>query len=244
MKYIILVLSLLWLCIGVAAAQEMSADEILKNVDDALDLSGSVVEIEMQVYREKQLQRTYRINLKYQDEDHMLGETLYPPRNAGEKSLHVGENRWLYLPKLNKVMRVSESNSFSNSDFSNMDIMQSRLGTDYTPKLLGIEQRDGVEAYKLELTAKTDDVPYKTVIYWIRKGDFYPLQRDYYTFSGNLLKRLTLETRTNVRGGLPDIYIMTSVLEDEKYTIMRISSILSDQVFPPEIFRKDALMKR
>lgn len=244
MKYLIGLFICCVLLASPVSAQEMSAAEILQNVDDALDLSGSIVEIEMQVYRANQRQKTYRMNLKYQDQDHMLAETLYPPRNAGEKSLHVGDSQWLYLPKMNKVLRVSESNSFSNSDFSNMDIVQFRLSLDYRPTLLGIEPVNGVEAYKLELAAKTEDVPYAKILYWIRVSDLYPLQREYYTFSGNLLKRLKLETKTDLRGGLPDVFIMTSVLEQDKYTVLQMTTYTPGQTFPPETFRKDTLAKR
>ena len=222
MKYIICFLSCLLLVAASAYAQDMSADEILKKADEALDISHSEVEIEMKVYRKKKLRKTYRMDLKYQDQDHMLAETLHPPRNKEEKSLHVDDNMWLYLPKINKVMRVSESNSFSNSDFSNMDIMTTNLSDDYVPTLLGIEEYKGEEVYKLELNAKTEDIPYAKILYWIRKKDLYPLRRDYYTFSGHLLKRLVLQTKTDVRHGLPDAFIMTSVLEKDKYTFQSL----------------------
>ena len=141
-------------------------------------------------------------------------------------------------------MRVSESNSFSNSDFSNMDIMTTNLSDDYVPTLLGIEDYKGEEVYKLELNAKTEDVPYAKILYWIRKKDLYPLRRDYYTFSGHLLKRLVLQTKTDVRDGLPDVFIMTSVLEKNKQTVMRYLKIEGNQTFPPETFRKNSLAKR
>ena len=198
----------------------------------------------MQVYRDQELRTTYRMSLQYQDSDYLLAETLYPPRNKGEKSLHTKDNMWLYLPKINKVMRVSESNSFSNSDFSNMDIMKPQLSEHYTATLLGIEDYKGEAAYKLELQAKTEDVPYAKIDYWIRQKDLYPLQRDYYTFSGNLLKRLVMQTKTDIRQGLPDEFIMTSVLEKDKYTVLRYLKIETGKNFPPETFNKDSLAKR
>jgi outer membrane lipoprotein-sorting protein len=244
MKSIMICLSCLLLFTLPVFAQEMSADDILKKVDELLDIRNSEQEIEMQVYRDQELRTTYRMSLQYQDSDYLLTETLYPPRNKGEKSLHTKDNMWLYLPKINKVMRVSESNSFSNSDFSNMDIMKSELGKDYTPTLIGIETYNNEEAYKLELTAKTEDVPYAKIHYWIRKKDLYPLQREYYTFSGNLLKRMVMQTKTDIRKGLPDEFIMTSVLEKDKYTILRYLKIETGKTFPPETFNKDSLAKR
>ncbi|MCP4406064.1 MAG: outer membrane lipoprotein-sorting protein [bacterium] len=223
---------------------EIGADEILKNADDRLDISHSLVTMEMKVYRKKKLRRTYRFDVSYREWGYMLAETNYPPRNKGEKMLKADDNQWLYLPKINKIMRVSESNSFSNSDFSNEDIMKPTMGQDYTPALLGIEDYKGDEAYKLELTANSEEVPYAKVIYWVRTTDFVPLRKNFYTFSGHLLKRMAIQTKTDVRNGLPDLFIMTSVLEKEKHTVMRYVKIVGNQSFPAETFRKDSLMKR
>ncbi len=243
MKYIVCFLSCL-LLVSAPAFAEMSADEILKKVDALLDIRNSELEIEMKVYRKKKLRKTYRMNAKYQDWEYMLAETTHPPRNKGEKMLTAGENMWLYLPKINKTMRISESNSFSNSDFSNMDILNPNLSDDYTPTLLGIENYKDEEAYKLELNAKTEEVPYAKILYWIRKKDLYPLRRDFYTFSGHLLKHLVMQTKTDVRKGMPDVFIMSSVLEKDKYTVLRYLKFEDGKTFPPETFRKDSLTKR
>ncbi len=244
MKRIIATLSSSLLFVASAFAQEMSAEKILQKVEDMLDTSHSRVEIEMRVYREQELRTTYRMDLKYQDTDSQLAETLYPPRNKGDKTLHVGENTWLFLAKINKTLRVSEGNSFSNSDFSNMDLMKTNLSEDYTPALLGVEDFQGEKAYKLELKAKTEDVPYAKILYWIRKRDLYPVQRDYYTFSGDLLKSMVFQTKTGARNGAPDTFVMTSMLEKDKYTELRYLKIEHGQDFPPETFNKDSFAKR
>lgn len=244
MKYIITVLYGLFFFVVPLSAQDIRADEIFRKVEGRLDIHHSKVELEMKVFREQKLRTTYRMALKYQDAVSQLAETLYPPRNKGDKTLHVGDNTWLYLAKINKTVRVSEGNSFSNSDFSNMDIMKSNLTADYTPMLRGMENCQGEEAYKLELKAKTENVPYAKILYWIRRKDLYPLQRDYYTFSGNLLKRLVMKTQTGIRNGLPDTFVMISVLEKDKYTQLRYLKIESGQIFPAETFNKDSFAKR
>ncbi|MBI2839024.1 MAG: outer membrane lipoprotein-sorting protein [Acidobacteria bacterium] len=244
MNRIIATLSCSLLFVASAFAQDMSAEKILQKVEDMLDISHSRVETEMRVYREQELRTTYRMDLKYQDTVSQLAETLYPPRNKGDKTLHVGDNTWLYLAKINKTLRVSEGNSFSNSDFSNMDLMKTNLSEDYTPALLGVEDYQGEQAYKLELKAKTEDVPYARILYWIRKRDLYPVKRDYYTFSGDLLKSMVFHTKTGVRNGAPDTLVMTSMLEKDKYTEVRYVKIERGQAFPPETFNKDSFAKR
>ncbi len=245
MKSLLSILMSVLLFTTSAVAQEMSADDILQKVDALLDVSNSKLEFELLTYRDNILQKTYRVSAKYQEWDYVLAETLYPPRNEGEKTLRSGKgNMWTYLPKINKVMRVSEGNSFSNSDFSNMDILKPTLSQDYTATLLGIEDVNGEPAYKLELAAKSEDVAYAKILYWIRQRDIYPLQREYYTFSGHLLKRLSLQAKTDLRGGIPDFFVMTDLLENNKYSTMQFLQLEPGQAFPSETFRKDALMKR
>ncbi len=243
MKNLIAGLASLLIALPLFAA-DPNASEILQKSEDILDISHSRVELELKVYREKQLRTTYRIDLKYLDSVSQLAETLYPPRNKGDKTLHVGDNTWLYLAKINKTMRVSEGNSFSNSDFSNLDLMKTNLSEDYTPALAGVEDVQGEKAYKLDLRAKKEDVPYARIVYWIREKDFYPLQRDYYTSSGDLLKRMVLQAQTGSRNGRPDVFVMTSVLEKDKYTELRYLKVEPNQTFAPETFKKDAFAKR
>ena len=227
------------------ASAEITASQILKNTDDLLDMRHSAAQIEMKVYRDAELKKTYSINLKYQDWNRMLAETTYPPRNNGEAMLRSGANDvWLYLPKINKTMRISESNSFSNSDFSNMDIMKQNLSDDYIPTLMGSDKVDGEDCYKLQLLAKSESVTYAKIIYWIRKTDFYPLKRDYYTFSGNLLKQLVIQTKSDVRAGKPDTFLMSSALEKGKQTILRYTKYEGDKTFSEDTFRSSSLIKR
>ena len=234
------------ICTPFGVYAEPGALHILDRADDKWDLNlrNSTTELELQVYRENELRKTYRMKLKYQDTYHVLAETTFPPRNEGEKMLQAGRrNFWLYLPDINRAMRISESNSLSNSDFSNTDLLSPRLSSEYTPTLLGTEKMGDVEAYKLELLAKDESTPYAKIIYWIRKADFFPLRRDYYTFSKMLLKRLDMKASSPEVSG-PDIFVMSSVLERDKKTVIRYLRQTPGSGFPPDTFRESALMKR
>jgi len=239
--------SLLALFAAMPAAQgaEPDALQILDKADDKLDIKNSRTEIEMSIYREKELRKTYRMTLQYKDADHTMLETNFPPRNAGEKILQSGRrNYWLFLPNINRAVRISESNNLSNSDFSNSDILSPRLSAEYTPKLIGTEKLNDEDAYKLELVAKDDTVPYAKIIYWVRKKDNFPLRRDYYTFSQQLLKRLDITVTTHVLGERPDTLMMSSVLERDKKTVLRYMKHTPNVTFKEGTFHQDSLMKR
>lgn len=234
------------LSMPLAVHAELSAVDILNRADDRIDIKQSEVELEMLVYRNNELRKTYRMLLKYQDADHTLAETTFPPRNQGEKMLQAGRrNYWLFLPNINKSVRISESNSFSNGDFSNTDILSPRLGAEYEPRLAGVESINNEDAYKLELIAKDDGLAYAKIHYWIRKSDFFPLRREYYTFSQQLLKRLDLRQSSAVMpNGMPDALMMTSVLERDKKTVIRYLKYSPNTSFPAGTFDETTLMRR
>lgn len=233
------------------ADEDVTALQILDRADDNWDLNlrNATVGLEFLVYRENALHKTYRMVLKYQDTDHVLVETTFPPRNEGEKMLQAGrKNYWQFLPNINRAVRISESNSLSNSDFSNTDLLSPRLSRDYVPKLLGTEKLRDEDTYKLELSARDESTAYARIIYWVRKSDYFPLRRDFYTFSQQLLKRLDMKASTPVVAGappgMPDTFVMSSVLERDKKTVVRYVMYKPGSGFPPETFRETALMKR
>lgn len=235
---------LLFVFTASTALAGLTGSEIIKRVDDLTDLTRSISKLEMKVYRRNKLRKTYRMTMKNAGVDKVLVEFNYPPRNKGQKYLQVGDNLWIYRPKINKVMRISGKASFSGSDFSNTDVFSVRLDRDYNAKIIGEEGYKGQKAYKLELLAKSEEVTYAKIIYWVRKKDLIPLKRDFYTLSGHLLKTLVMETKTGTMGGLPDHMIMTNVMEKNKKSVMIFKSYRGNQTFPKKIFRKSSLKRR
>lgn len=226
------------------ALAEMSGQEIVKKVDDKMDRTGSLSKLEMKVYRSNKLKKTYRMNMKSEGDEKILVDFLYPPRNKGEKYLKVSESMWIYRPKINKVIRISGRSSFSGSDFSNTDILSVRLDKDYDSTLLGIEDYNGRQAYKLELIAKSEEVTYAKIIYWVDKEKLIPLKRDFYTISGHLLKTLILDRKSDLFDEMPDTFEMSSVLEKNKKSVMRFYGYKGNQKFSAKTFRKSSLKKK
>jgi outer membrane lipoprotein-sorting protein len=234
----------IYLLSTVCVFAEMSAGEILKAVDDILNIDNSEIEMDMHVFRNNKLRKTYRLNLKYRNWGYMKTETMFPPRDKGQQMLQAGGNLWLYFPKINKTMRVSERNSFSTSDFSNTDLLNGNLSDEYNPTLLGIEDYNGEPTYKLECIAKSEESTYAKIIYWIRKKDLAPLRRDYYTISEHLLKQLIILDKSEIRGTKPDTFIMSSVLEKDKKTVLRYLEYEEGKKFPDSLFTKSSLIKQ
>ena len=219
-------------------------NQILKKSDDKVDVSGFFLKFEMKVYRKNKLRKTYRMILKTRGTEKSLMEFTHPPRNRGQKMLRVKDSIWLYRPKINKIIRVSGRSNAVGSDFSNTDILFVRLDRDYNAKLIDVVDYNGEEAYQLELLAKSEEVTYAKIIYWIRVKDYLPLKRDFYTISGHKLKTLKLEVKSNVFEGNPDSLTMTNVLEKNKKSTLQFKYLKTNKVFPDKIFRKNSLIRK
>ncbi len=108
------------------------------------------------------------------------------------------DDMWIYLPALRKTRRIvstEKSNSFMGSEFSNADMTAPAI-QDFTYALLGTEDVDGTECWKIaavpaDITLE-DMYGYSKAIRWIGKEDHVVRKSAYYDFSETLIK--TIET--------------------------------------------------
>jgi outer membrane lipoprotein-sorting protein len=227
-----------------ATSVDLTGREIVAIVDDALDKTGGLSETEMRVYRDGKLRKTYRMVMKSCSPDRILAEFLYPPRNKGQKFLKVNDSLWLYYPNTGKTLRISAKASFSGSDFSNADILSVRLDKDYEVQRTDMEYWDGEAVYKLDLRAKSEGATYSRILYWVREKDRMPLEREFYSLSGLLLKTLVMTKETDLFEKMPDTYIMINVLEKNKKSVLQYLSYRESQALPPDTLRQNSLSKR
>jgi len=104
------------------------------------------------------------------------------------------DDRWLYLPALKKVRRISGSSNndyFMGSDFT-YDDMGGRSVDEDNHKLLTEETLEGHACWVVESRPKDNDYMYSKVKRWIRKDALIALKAEYYDRSGELLKTLTV----------------------------------------------------
>lgn len=106
------------------------------------------------------------------------------------------ENKmWIYLPVVKKIKRIALENSgggyFMGSDFSYRDFI-SKSTSEYTYEFLGEKNIDGRDCYMIKEYGTTpklkEALGYQHVINYYGKDDSFLYARDYYEFSGDLLK--------------------------------------------------------
>ncbi|MFQ5866928.1 MAG: outer membrane lipoprotein-sorting protein [bacterium] len=116
----------------------------------------------------------------------------YPQKN---------DSRWLFIPAIKLVTRISardSRSSFVGSDFSYEDISGRDVGAD-THSLLREEKVEGKNCYVVESVPK-NEADYDKKIAWIDKANFLPLREKYYDLRGELYKVFTVEEIREIGG--------------------------------------------
>jgi len=140
------------------------------------------------------------------------------------------DDQWIYLPALKKTKRISsdsKSDYFMGSDFT-YDDLGDRHPTQDTHTILREEELNGEACYVVESTPKDEDYMYSKTITWIIKDKWIGLKKDFYDEDEDLLKILTVEKFTDIKGFLIiDHTEMKNVQKDHK-TVMELKNIEVD----------------
>jgi hypothetical protein len=110
-----------------------------------------------------------------------------PPRNVGRSLLALGRDLWIYLPDAGKPVRIPFSQRLVGQ-VANGDIARADYAGDYDARLLGEEAVDGVACHVLELKAKSKEVTYAAIKYWVARDGRRPVKAEFYAGTGTLLK--------------------------------------------------------
>lgn len=118
-----------------------------------------------------------------------------PKREAGNKTLKIGNEMWMYLRNTETTIKIPPSmmlQSWNGSDFTNDDIVrESNLTKDYYQEKAGEEEIGGEICWKIELQPKEDaPVVWGKLFYWVRQKDFLPARIEYYDEKGNQVRHM------------------------------------------------------
>lgn len=104
------------------------------------------------------------------------------------------DDRWIYLPALKKVRRISGSSKndyFMGSDFT-YDDMGGRSVDEDVHKLLREEVFEDKSCWVVESKSNDKDYMYSKVIQWIRKDALVAVKVEYYNKTGDVMKILNI----------------------------------------------------
>jgi outer membrane lipoprotein-sorting protein len=142
---------------AVAAAPAPSADAILRRAFDNYRAASSEAQVAMTIHR-PQWERRMQMKSWTRGQDDALVRFTSPAKDAGNATLKLGADTWVYNPKLNQVIKLPASmmsQSWMGSDFSYNDLAKSEdLITDYTHQIVGTAQAGGHTVWTIDSTPK------------------------------------------------------------------------------------------
>jgi outer membrane lipoprotein-sorting protein len=139
------------------AAAPPGADAILKHVFDNYRSTSSETTVAMTIHR-PDWERHLEMKAWTRGENDALVRFVAPAKDAGNATLKLGTDTWLFNPKLNEVIKLPASmmsQSWMGSDFSYNDLSKSEdIVTLFTHRVIATEQKDGHTVWTIECVPK------------------------------------------------------------------------------------------
>jgi outer membrane lipoprotein-sorting protein len=122
-----------------------------------------------------------------------------PPRSVGRSLLALDRDLWIYLPDAGRPVRIPLAQRLVGQ-VANGDLARVDYAGHYDVRLVGAERVDGVECHVLDLEAKTKDVTYAAIKYWVARDGPRPVKAEFYAGTGTLLKTGTFDGLKEIGG--------------------------------------------
>ncbi len=158
---------------------------------------------------------------------------LAPASEKGRATLRLGENMWLYIPNVNRPVRITSLQSITGGVFNNADIMQLEYSVEYEAAFAEGTEREHV----LDLKAKNKTVAYDKLRMWVTKDRKILRKVEAYSAGGMLIKTLDFKEDKDFGNGL----VRPSVIETysplyKGYRSFLIYKSIKPRQFPDEVF--------
>ena len=237
-KWIAASICLLWL--PTLAAEELTADSIIRKAVDHYRGLTSYSQMTMIIHRED-WERSMTMRAWTEGDKRTLVRVIEPRKDAGNGTLTVDGNMWTYTPKINRVVKVPSSMMSQNwmgSDFSNKDISKDTAILDeYDHSLLKLYEEDGHQVYVVQ------SVPHEeAAVVWGRevlhiRDDWVMLQHQFWDQDDVLVKTLrTLQIEEMDGRTIASVIRMGKEESPQEWTEVRTNVVDFDIDLPANLF--------
>ena len=229
-------------------SDQMSADDIMKAMDQNLNAESRIITSKM-VVKGRRSNRTIESKNWVVGTELAFTEYLSPPREAGTKMLKIGEKLYTYSPQTDRVIQISGHmlrQSVMGSDMSYNDMMEDRpIDELYSATIEGSIMLDGRDHWIMILDAKVKGLSYPKRRSWVDKEYLLPKKEELYAKSGKLLKTASLEGIKKIEGRwFPSKFVYKDELKrNSKGTEWIIDNIQFSKKIPNSRFSKALLRK-
>ena len=229
-------------------SDQMSADDIMKAMDQNLNAESRIITSKM-VVKGRRNNRTIESKNWVVGTELAFTEYLSPPREAGTKMLKIGEKLYTYSPQTDRVIQISGHmlrQSVMGSDMSYNDMMEDRpIEELYSATIEGSTMLDGRDHWIMVLDAKVKGLSYPKRRSWVDKEYLLPKKEELYAKSGKLLKTASLEGIKKIEGRwFPSKFVYKDELKrNSRGTEWIIDNIQFNKKIPDSRFSKALLRK-
>ena len=248
MKKIILLISLLVFANPPNTAFSITPEEMVKKVDDLLRGRSNTMTMQMIVttpdWTRENTMKSWSLGT-----DKAFVKILSPAKDKDTRFLKLEYNLWMYIPKVEKVIKVPPvmmMQSFMGSDFSYDDMVkESNMVEDYIPHLVGRDTIEQEENYVLELIPKPDaPVVYGKLKLWVRTKDLIPTREEFYSEKKEIIKVMVFRDIKKMGDRfIPTYWEMTNLKKKDHKTIIKIQKAQFNIKIKPSIFTKRNLSR-
>ena len=221
------------------------ASDLVQRVQDRLRSDTSIARYAMRI-ETADWQREVRLDAwDDRTKKRFFIRILAPRKDKNTTWLKDGDNLWMYLPKLERDIRIPPSMMLSNwmgSDFTNDDLVKMEsVVKDYTHQLLA----DSDDIYTVESTPKPDaPVVWGKIVRRITH-DAMPLSEDYYDEHGKHIRHLAFDQVKHMGGrDIPSRWIMQQLATPDKRTVMILERISFDTPIKARTFSRANLRSK
>lgn len=249
-----------------AAAAELSAFDVMQRVDAREDGDTMVAEYTMVLIDRRDRERSRELALYSKDfgaDTRTLTRFQSPADIAGTSYLNYDwsdpdrdDDSWLYLPALQRVKRLANSDtsdSFLGSDFTFADINGFELEWYDYRYINEAETIDGQEVWVIEATPKPevrekaeDATGYSRLQAWIRKDNFIQVRAQAWELRGNRVKYFSSGDIRQIDGiwtvGRQQA-VTTRNGRQEHASVLQLESIRYNTPLGDDLFTTEALQR-
>lgn len=172
---------------GAAESPSAQALQILRDSDRARGGVKEGLEWKIQISTAEDgdtHEREYLVKAKETD---AYVEALTPARYKGEVYLFNDRNMWFFKPSLKKPVSISARQKLTGQA-ANGDIATTNYARDYAPELVGSAEVQGETVHLLLLKAKTTNLTYDQIRYYVTQAGRLAIKAEFLTLQGEVFK--------------------------------------------------------
>ncbi|OYZ21679.1 MAG: hypothetical protein B7Y39_08745 [Bdellovibrio sp. 28-41-41] len=194
MKYLLLLLTM------TATVHAENALELLKESDKARGAIGDGLSWALTIDTEEDGEASSReFDVKVKGPDALV-EASAPARNKGEVYIFNDRNMWFYKPTLKKPVAISARQKLTGQA-ANGDIASTNYARDYDPTIEKTEDINKEKFFVLMLKAKTDNLTYDKIRYWISAKSKLAIKAEFLNLQGQAFKIGELTYKNSIKAG-------------------------------------------